>query len=69
MTLLERLRTDAFLTPEDLAGLTGVSSATIRNLEQGRVVRPQMATLRALAQHFDVPASDLLKRKPTEAAA
>jgi transcriptional regulator with XRE-family HTH domain len=66
MTRLQQLRVDALMTPEDLGDATGVSPRTIRRrLEDGRGAR--IETLRKLARHFEVPASELLApaRPPT----
>jgi transcriptional regulator with XRE-family HTH domain len=69
VTRLEQLRIDRYLTPEELAGETGVPARTIRNLESGDVERPRIRTLRPLAEFFDVPPSELLgPSKPREAA-
>src|ERR687883_89904 len=40
------------LSQEDLAGKTGVSVRTIRELEAGRITRPRPGTLRLLAEAF-----------------
>jgi transcriptional regulator with XRE-family HTH domain len=65
MTRLQQLRVDALMTPEELGDATGVSPRTIRRLEDGRSAR--IETLRKLARHFAVPASELLApaRPPT----
>jgi DNA-binding XRE family transcriptional regulator len=58
MIRLEQLRVDALMTPEELGAAADVSPRTIRRLEDGRGAR--IDTLRKLARHFDVPASELL---------
>ncbi len=59
MTLLEQMRLDAHLSRAHLAAETGVSERTIRELESGRVRRPQLDTLVPLATRFHMSVSDL----------
>ena len=58
--LLRRLRQQAALTQENLAGSTGLSVRHIRRLEKGESDNPQLDTVRLLA--------DALKLKPDERA-
>lgn len=60
MIRLEELRLSAPLSREELSRETGVSYGTIRGLETGEIKRPQIKTLRALAEHFAVPITELL---------
>ncbi|UWP87556.1 tetratricopeptide repeat protein [Dactylosporangium fulvum] len=46
------------LTQEDLATATGLSVRSIRDVENGRVVRPRPSTVRLLADAFDLSADD-----------
>lgn len=48
--LIRRLRTRAGLTQQELAKVSGVSVASLRDLEQGRVRKPRVATLLSLAE-------------------
>jgi DNA-binding SARP family transcriptional activator/tetratricopeptide (TPR) repeat protein/DNA-binding XRE family transcriptional regulator len=48
--LLQRYRQRAGLTQQEVADLSGVSVAGLRDLEQGRVARPRVSTLRRLAE-------------------
>lgn len=60
MIRLEQLRYDAGLTPEQLsAAVPSVSGKTIRNIENG--TRPRPATAKALADYFEVTATELLQ--------
>lgn len=54
---LRELRFNAGLTPEELGDLAGVSGRTVRRLEEGAMPTPRVA--KALADHFEVVASDL----------
>jgi transcriptional regulator with XRE-family HTH domain len=63
--LLQRLRLDAGLTPEQLGEEAGVSGMTIRRIEDGKPTRP--ATLKKLADRFEVRASELLVNGDREA--
>lgn len=67
MTRLEQLRLDRLLSPEQLAKETGLHADTIRDLEARRVERPRVSTLRALAEFFEVPPSQLLQPVPEAA--
>ncbi|KXK60162.1 hypothetical protein AWW66_20325 [Micromonospora rosaria] len=57
-TLLRRHRTAAGLTQEELADLAGVAVRTVRNLELGRVARPQRRTVEELADRLGLSESD-----------
>lgn len=46
------------LTQEELAGKSGVSVRTVRDLEAGRIARPQPRTLRRLADTFALHGAD-----------
>lgn len=59
MTRLEQLRRDAGLTQADLSNETGVATTVISRIERGHGAR--LATVRTLADHFGVPASDLTR--------
>lgn len=58
MNRLQQLRLDEGMTLAQLAESTGVSTQTVANLEQGKGAWP--STLKALGDHFKVPASSLL---------
>lgn len=70
VTRLEQLRLDAHLSPEALGKLANVSGVTIRSYESGAQDRPHVGPLGKLADHFNVPASELLQpavfRGPTD---
>lgn len=60
MSALRRIRVDADLTVDDLAQVAEVSPEQIRNIEEGRTVRPRPATLGKLARALsteDAPVS------------
>ncbi|GAA2827779.1 hypothetical protein GCM10010441_60210 [Kitasatospora paracochleata] len=61
---LKRLRIEAGLTQEELAGRSGVSVSTIRRLETGRLQDHRMATLRLLADSLGVAPESLLLPDP-----
>ena len=46
------------MTQEELAARTGVSVRSIRNLEAGRTGRPRPATVRLLADAFELAGAD-----------
>jgi transcriptional regulator with XRE-family HTH domain len=57
---LKRLRSDRMLSQLDLMERTGLSQATISNLERGvRCAQPR--TVRRLAEALNVEAADLLR--------
>src|ERR1700761_7471734 len=47
--LLRQLRTEAGLSPKDLADAAGLHERAISNLERGLVTKPRKDTLRSLA--------------------
>ena len=53
--VLRRRREAVGLSREGVAQQTGLAPATIRNLERGRVRRPESKTLRALCSALDLP--------------
>ncbi|WP_405097507.1 helix-turn-helix domain-containing protein [Micromonospora sp. NBC_01412] len=57
-TLLRRHRASAGLTQEKLAELAGVAVRTVRNLELGRVARPQRRTVEELADRLRLSEPD-----------
>lgn len=67
MILLERLRRDQLLTPEELGEEVGLAGGTIRRLEQGKGAR--METLRKLSAWAEVSAYELLEDIDSQAAA
>jgi DNA-binding SARP family transcriptional activator/tetratricopeptide (TPR) repeat protein/DNA-binding XRE family transcriptional regulator len=70
--LVRRFRRRAGLTQEEAAKLAGISTASLRDLEQARVSSPRPRTLRRLAAAFDlsdVEAGELLQASRPEAAA
>lgn len=64
MILLEKLRVDALLTPEQLGERVGLAGGTIRRIEQGKGAH--MGTLRKLVDWARVPASELLQEVAAE---
>jgi DNA-binding SARP family transcriptional activator/tetratricopeptide (TPR) repeat protein/DNA-binding XRE family transcriptional regulator len=48
--MIQRYRQRAGLTQQEVADLSGVSVAGVRDLEQGRVTRPRVSTLRRLVE-------------------
>ncbi|WFE58510.1 helix-turn-helix domain-containing protein [Micromonospora sp. WMMD712] len=56
--LLRRHRAAAGLTQEELADLAGVAVRTVRNLELGRVARPQRRTVQELADRLRLSEPD-----------
>lgn len=59
MTRLEQLRRNDDLTQAALAHATGVATSVISRIEDGHGAR--VHNLKALAQFFSVPASDLTR--------
>ncbi len=57
---LAALRAYKGLDQEALAKQTGLSRPTIQRLETGRAKRPNLDTLQALAEFFQVPVSVFL---------
>lgn len=53
--VLRRRREALGLSREDVAQQTGLSNATIRNLERGKVRRPALTTLRVLCDVLSIP--------------
>lgn len=60
--MLEKLRTDAGMSREDLSRRLEVSAMTIRNWERGDT-QPNAAQIKALADVFGVSTDYLLGRK------
>lgn len=56
---LRQLRENAGITQERLAAQAGVSIATVRKIETGRVVEPGYFTVMALMAVFDTSPGDL----------
>src|SRR4051794_36273066 len=54
--LLRRFRVAAGLTQSQLAASARISVATVRDLEQGRSLRPQARSVRLLAEALNLPA-------------
>jgi transcriptional regulator with XRE-family HTH domain len=52
--ILRRRRRAANLTQEDLAGRAGLGVRTVRELERGRVARPQRGTVMLLADALEL---------------
>lgn len=52
--MLRMLRRQALLTQEELAQRAGLSTGTIRGLEQGRVRRPHSESIRLLARALEL---------------
>jgi DNA-binding SARP family transcriptional activator/DNA-binding XRE family transcriptional regulator len=61
--LIRRQRTAAALTQRQLAELSGVSLAMIRDIEQGRTLRPRPASLRRLARVLSIAESGDASRR------
>ncbi|MFD1929287.1 XRE family transcriptional regulator [Sporosarcina siberiensis] len=59
---LRRLREESGLTMVELAGILGMSQATISEWEKGNKF-PRAAALQGLANHFDVPMEYFFKEK------
>lgn len=59
---LRAARAKAGLTQERLASESGVSLATIRNLEQGHRGDPRLSTLTALARALGLTISELVEK-------
>ena len=60
MSALRRLRLNRLLSVEEVSERTGVPMDTIYNLERGDTANPRLATLRPLAEFFEVEASLLV---------
>ena len=56
---LRKVRVDARLSIDKLAGLSGISPAQIRNIEAGVTKNPRVETLTALAEALDVSPSEI----------
>lgn len=54
-------RVNELLSHAALAKATGVSEATIRNIENGKVREPHLGTLRKLCGYFNCKPLDLLE--------
>lgn len=57
------LRQSKHITQEKLAKDIEVSVETIRKLEQGKTTQPQLYTLIALENYFDLPQDTLVEYK------
>ncbi len=58
-------RITAGLSIAELAERSGISIRAIADIEAGRVRRPQMATVRRIAEALDVAVTDLLVEELT----
>jgi transcriptional regulator with XRE-family HTH domain len=56
--LVRRSRVLARLTQEELAERTGLSSRTVRNIENGKLARPRASSVRLLADGLGLPAAE-----------
>jgi DNA-binding SARP family transcriptional activator/DNA-binding XRE family transcriptional regulator len=61
---LRECRRKMGLTQDELADLSGVSAGTIRDIEQGRVVRPRLASVGRLATALGVDVDAVLQSAP-----
>jgi transcriptional regulator with XRE-family HTH domain len=62
--LIRQSRQRLNLTQVDLASMSGVSLATIANLESGVLTNPKLSTLNAVAKVFNLPTLQLLAEVP-----
>lgn len=62
---LRQLRTDAKLSPDELADEAGVSRSTVYRIESGEVADPDLPTLRGLANALELPLSELFRHVET----
>lgn len=60
--LLRQLRTDAGMTPEELADDAGVSKSSVYRIESGETASPDVETLRRLADALDLTLSQFFGR-------
>jgi transcriptional regulator with XRE-family HTH domain len=60
LTSLAKARVDAGLTIDELSAKAGVSAGTIMRIESGITKRPQLLTLKALADALGVTLAYLL---------
>jgi putative transcriptional regulator len=66
---IRRLRKDAKLTQEQLAGKCGLTSQTIANIENEKdPAEPRLSTLMKIAKGLDVDVMRLLEKPPASAA-
>ncbi len=56
---VRRLRTDAHLSPEELATEAGVSRSTVYRIESGEIEEPDLPTLRGVARALQIPMSEM----------
>lgn len=56
--VVQNLRLRSGLTQQELADLAGLSVAGLRDVEQGRVVRPRVSTLRRLSTALNLSSAD-----------
>ena len=56
---LKKLREDASFSQRELAGMTGISPATILKIEQNKAKKPHPSTIRKLADALNVEPRDL----------
>lgn len=60
---LEKLRTDAHLTQQQLAEMCGVKQSVISDIENGKVKYPRMDTLVALSHAFGIKIDEMISYK------
>lgn len=58
---LKKKRGERGFSQRQLATYTGVSNATISQIENGTILRPRLEVLRAIAEQLHVPEQDLLR--------
>ncbi len=58
MATLKELRENLYLSQEDLAGKSGMTTCTINRLENGKQ-KPQFGTIRKLAKALGVEPADI----------
>jgi DNA-binding SARP family transcriptional activator/DNA-binding XRE family transcriptional regulator len=66
--LLRERRKEAGLTQDELAGLAGVSTGTIRDIEQGRVASPRAASVSRLAAALGMDTGAITQPDPDSGA-
>lgn len=63
---VKMLREEHLITPAELAAKAGVNRSTIYNIESGRHSRAQLATLRGIAEVFDLDPRELRRAQLRE---